>query len=86
MILALTGRTFPAMIGYSATVATVLGIFDYTGARLTNDSVDPNVDEFDRRMALRNNYRSPGEETLAELGEGRGKMNPIHYIGIYAAI
>lgn len=62
------------MIGYSVACATLLGTFDFTGSRLANDSVDPNVDEFDRRTALRTNYRSPGEQTIAELGEGRGKM------------
>ncbi|EEP80640.1 conserved hypothetical protein [Uncinocarpus reesii 1704] len=69
-------RTFPAVIGYGATVATVLGIFEYTGGSLRGYKENPDVDEFDKREALRTNYRSPGEQTIAELGEGRGIHAP----------
>ncbi|KMU76231.1 NADH:ubiquinone oxidoreductase subunit [Coccidioides immitis RMSCC 3703] len=65
-------RTFPAVLGYGATVATVLGVFEYTGGRLEGYGTETNVDEYDRRESLRKNYRSPGEQTIAELGEGRG--------------
>lgn len=66
-------RTFPAVIGYGVTVATLLGVFDYTGGTLRGEGVDHSVDEFERRERLRKNYRTPGEQTLAEIGEGRGK-------------
>jgi hypothetical protein len=35
---------------------------------------DPNRDLLEEREALRKNYRRPVEETIAELGEGRGKL------------
>ncbi|EER23342.1 hypothetical protein D8B26_001441 [Coccidioides posadasii str. Silveira] len=69
-------RTFPAVLGYGATVATVLGVFEYTGGRLEGYGTETNVDEYDRRESLRKNYRSPGEQTIAELGEGRGIYGP----------
>ncbi|WEW60586.1 hypothetical protein PRK78_006073 [Emydomyces testavorans] len=72
----LRARTFPAVLGYGATVATVIGIFEYTGGSLQGYPVDRNVDEFERRQALRTNYRSPAEQTIAELGEGRGIYGP----------
>ncbi|KAI1929262.1 hypothetical protein LOZ12_000745 [Ophidiomyces ophidiicola] len=69
-------RSFPAIIGYGATVATVLGVFEFTGGKLSGFSLTPTEDDFDRRQALRTNYRSPGEETIALLGEGRGIYGP----------
>lgn len=70
-------RTFPAVFGYGATVAVVLGVFQYTGGNLRGRGQDPDVDEFERRESMRKNYRSPGWETLAELGEGRGMSGPM---------
>ncbi len=54
-----------------------MGAFDYTGGRLTGYQRDPKVDEFDRKEYLRKNRRRPIEETVAELGEGRGLQHPI---------
>ncbi|KAF3490498.1 NADH-ubiquinone oxidoreductase subunit [Arthroderma uncinatum] len=69
-------RTFPAVIGYGVALATVLGTFEFTGGSLRGKEIDRTVDEYDRRTALRKNFRSPGEETIAELGEGRGIEGP----------
>jgi hypothetical protein len=33
---------------------------------------DPNRDLLEERDAMRKNYRRPVEETIAEIGEGRG--------------
>jgi hypothetical protein len=52
--------------------AVVLGAFDYTGGALTGYKKDPEIDEFERKEQLRKNRRRPIEETIAELGEGRG--------------
>lgn len=60
------------MLGFGALSAVVLGAFDYTGGRLTGYQRDPKVDEFDRKESLRKNIRRPIQETIAELGEGRG--------------
>ena len=70
-----TARTFPAMVGYGATLASILGIFEYTGGTLWGyNTANPAVDEFERREQLRKAYRKPAEETFAELGEGRGMI------------
>ncbi|EFE39220.1 hypothetical protein TRV_06132 [Trichophyton verrucosum HKI 0517] len=74
-------RTFPAMIGYGVALATLLGVFEYSGGSIAGKIADPNVDEYDRRTALRKNFRSPGEETIAELGERRGMSGP-HLVAI----
>lgn len=65
-------RSFPALLGYGAALSTVMSAYEYTGGSLFGYSKDKNVDEYDRRTQLRKNFQSPGEQTLAELGEGRG--------------
>lgn len=44
---------------------------------MTGYQRDPAVDEFDRKEYLRKNRRRPIEETIAEVGEGRGTLHPI---------
>ncbi|KAI9680791.1 MAG: hypothetical protein M1817_004231 [Caeruleum heppii] len=68
--LGLRFRTMPAVLGYGAGVAVILGAFDYTGGSLTGYTRDPDVDEFERKQILRKNRRRPIEQTVAELGEG----------------
>ena len=53
--------------------AAVIGVFAFTGGKLSGFDKDPNVDEYERKEAMRLNRRRPVEETLAEVGEGRGK-------------
>jgi hypothetical protein len=67
-------RTMPAVVGFGAGLAIVLGAFDYTGAVLTGYSKDPSIDEVERKEYLRKNRRKPIQETIAELGEGRGEF------------
>ncbi|KAA8649812.1 hypothetical protein EYZ11_005499 [Aspergillus tanneri] len=75
-ILGLRARTFPALLGYGAALAAAMGAFEFTGGSLWGNKRDVTVDEFERRQQLRKAYRTPGEETLAELGEGRGIYGP----------
>ncbi|KAL4788219.1 hypothetical protein BJX76DRAFT_316680 [Aspergillus varians] len=75
-ILGLRARTFPALLGYGAALATAMGGFEYTGGSLFGKKKDSNGDEFARREQLRTQWRTSGEETLAELGEGRGLRGP----------
>lgn len=65
-------RTFPALLGYGAALATAMGTFEYTGGSLWGYKKNADIDEFERREQLRKSYRTSGEQTLAELGEGRG--------------
>lgn len=62
----------PAVLGFGALTAVVLGAYDYTGGALTGYKRDPEMDEFERKENLRKNRRRPIEETIIELGEGRG--------------
>ncbi|KAI9813535.1 MAG: hypothetical protein M1832_006266 [Thelocarpon impressellum] len=75
-VMGLRFRTIPAVLGYGAGFAVILGTFDYTGGVLTGYSRDPEVDEFERKQQLRKNRRRPIQETLEELGEGRGIYGP----------
>ncbi|KAL8959098.1 MAG: hypothetical protein Q9193_003980 [Seirophora villosa] len=69
-------RSFPAVIGYGAALATLQGVFEYTGGKLDGFKADYSVDEYERKEQLRRNRRRPIEETLQELGEGRGIYGP----------
>lgn len=55
-----------------ALTAVVLGAYDYTGGALTGYKKSPEMDEFERKELLRKNRRRPIEQTISELGEGRG--------------
>lgn len=70
-------RTFPALLGYGAATATALAAFEYTGGTLYGYKKDTEGDEFERRQKLRKSFRSPAEQTLSELGEGRGTFRPF---------
>lgn len=65
-------RSFPAVLGFGAALATLQGVFDYTGAKLTGFEADPSVDQYGRKEQIRRDTRRPIEETLQQLGEGRG--------------
>ncbi|KAL8975056.1 MAG: hypothetical protein Q9197_000719 [Variospora fuerteventurae] len=69
-------RSFPAVIGYGAALATLQGVFEYTGGKLNGYEADTSVDQYERKEQLRRNRRRPIEETLQELGEGRGIYGP----------
>lgn len=61
-------------LGLGAGLAVLQGIFDYTGGKFTGYGEDPNVNEYERKEELRRNKRRPIQETLLELGEGRGEI------------
>lgn len=54
--------------------AVILGAYDFTGGRLKGWNRDPEQDEFERKQHIRQNRRRPIEETIAEVGEGRGRV------------
>ena len=68
-----TVRTIPAVLGFGAGLAVAQGVFDYGGGKFSGYDKDPNVDEYDRKEALRKNRRRPIQETLEDIGEGRGE-------------
>jgi hypothetical protein len=65
-------RTTPAFFGYGAGLSVLMGAFDYCGGRFSGYKKDPTLDEVNRKTELRKNRRKSIEETVAELGEGRG--------------
>lgn len=67
-----TVRAIPAVLGLGAGLAVLQGVFTYTGGSFSGYDKGPSVDEFDRKEQLRKNRRRPIQETLDELGEGRG--------------
>ncbi|PWY88488.1 NADH-ubiquinone oxidoreductase 213 kDa subunit [Aspergillus heteromorphus CBS 117.55] len=75
-ILGIRVRTFPAVLGYGTALAVCTGAYEYTGGLFGKKPKDLEVDEFDRRTKIRTTYRSPAEQTFAELGEGRGIYAP----------
>lgn len=66
-------RTLPAVLGYGAALSVILGVLDYTGGDLRGYNREAGLDEFDRKEELRRNKRRPIEETIEQLGEGRGE-------------
>lgn len=70
-------RTFPAVLGYGVALSTVMVAFEYTGGSLFGYKKDRSEDEFERRQKLRKNFQTPAEQTFAELGEGRGTLQPL---------
>ncbi|KAK4192294.1 Tim17/Tim22/Tim23/Pmp24 family-domain-containing protein [Podospora australis] len=70
-----TGR-IPRIIGYGLVTSLALAVFEYTGGRIEGRRRDPEADEFERKEKLRLMRRRPLEETIAEIGEGRGIRPP----------
>jgi len=75
-MIGLTRRTMPATLGYGTGLAIIMFAVDYTQTSFSGQKGDPTVDEVDRKTFLRKNRRRPIEETLSELGEGRGIYGP----------
>lgn len=72
-----TDRSFPAVLGLGAGLAVLQGVFDYTGGKLSGYDKGPGVDEYERKEQMRKNRRRPIQETLDQIGEGRG-WKPTH--------
>lgn len=69
-----TVRSAPAVLGYGTALSVILAAFSYTGGTLSGYARDPDLDEVARKEYLRKNRRRPIEETINELGEGRGML------------
>jgi hypothetical protein len=64
----------PAVLGYGAGLAVLLGTFDYTGGTIRGYFREPGFDEITRKENIRKNRRRPFEETVEDIGEGRGML------------
>jgi hypothetical protein len=59
-------------LGVGALTATLTGLMTITGGRLMAPPQDPDRDVVGEKEAARKRYRVPVEQTISELGEGRG--------------
>lgn len=65
----------PTILGCSAGLALILGVFEYTGGRFDGYYNRREEDGFEIRERMMNNRRKSLEETMADLGsEGRGML------------
>jgi hypothetical protein len=60
------------VLGLGTFCAIFFGGLQYTGGRLHGFKARAEEDMFEWKMEMRKNKRRPLEETIAELGEGRG--------------
>jgi len=60
------------VLGCGTFFAIFAGTLQYTGGRLEGIKKQAEEDMFEWKMEMRRNKRRPLEETIAELGEGRG--------------
>lgn len=81
MLIYTTARTFPSVFGYGTALAATLAAFEYTGGSLSGKEKDHNLDKYAELERIRTNYRTPAEQTFAELGEGRGMLMLGYGIG-----
>lgn len=71
----------PRILGYGAGFAVIMTVFDYTGGSLFGKRTEvPGMDEYERKEYLRKNRRRPIEDTIADIGEGRGKYLPTNHL------
>ncbi|CAK7264077.1 hypothetical protein SEPCBS119000_000815 [Sporothrix epigloea] len=73
-VFGLSSGKMPRIIGMGAFAAVVLAVFDFTGGHLTGLRQETDEDRFERKEYQRKNRRRPAEETIAQLGDGRGGM------------
>lgn len=69
-----TAGRIPRILGYGLFTGITMAAFEFTGGSLRGYWNAPKVDEYERKEMLRKNRRRPIEETLAEIGEGRGEF------------
>ncbi|QUC17157.1 uncharacterized protein UV8b_01398 [Ustilaginoidea virens] len=73
-VLGLPSRKMPVVLGLGGAVGLVQGALYFLGGRI--DSFKKESDEFERKEILRRMTRLPVEQTVAEIGEGRGIHPP----------
>ncbi|KAF2198171.1 hypothetical protein GQ43DRAFT_423042 [Delitschia confertaspora ATCC 74209] len=75
LIPGLPKRSLPMMLGTGAGLAVVMSAYNYTQGFFP-DKKDQEIDEYERKEMMKKNRRRPIEETISELGEGRGIYAP----------
>ncbi|OLN89238.1 NADH-ubiquinone oxidoreductase 21.3 kDa subunit 2 [Colletotrichum chlorophyti] len=75
-ILGLSTRRMPVVLGLGAAFGAWQGVLEVCGGRLRGWTDRLDEDEFDRKVLMRERKRRPIEETIEEIGEGRGIRPP----------
>ncbi|WZH46431.1 Putative NADH2 dehydrogenase Ubiquinone chain [Fusarium acuminatum] len=73
-IIGLGAKRMPIVVGLGSGLALFQGTFHYLGGRY--DSFKREGDEFERKEIVRRSTRLPIEQTISEIGEGRGIRPP----------
>ncbi|EFY89286.1 hypothetical protein J3458_018782 [Metarhizium acridum] len=73
-VLGLPSRRMPVVVGLGSAVGAIQGALYFLGGRI--DSFKKESDEFERKERVRRTTRLPVEQTVAEIGEGRGIQPP----------
>ncbi|KFG82319.1 NADH:ubiquinone oxidoreductase 21.3kD subunit 21.3b [Metarhizium anisopliae] len=73
-VLGLPSRRMPVVVGLGSAVGAIQGALYFLGGRI--DSFKKESDEFERKERIRRTTRLPVEQTVAEIGEGRGIQPP----------
>ncbi|GAO19732.1 hypothetical protein UVI_02062760 [Ustilaginoidea virens] len=73
-VIGICARKMPVVLGLGGAVGLVQGALYFLGGRI--DSFKKESDEFERKEILRRMTRLPVEQTVAEIGEGRGIHPP----------
>jgi hypothetical protein len=73
-ILGLPFKRMPVVMGLGGLFAGIQGTVHFLGGRI--DSFKEERDEFERKEIIRRTTRRPVEQTVAEIGEGRGIRPP----------
>jgi len=68
-------RTVPAVLGFSAATSIACATMQATGGNIWG-TPEPNKPDYDEKERLRKTYRTSAEETVQQLGEGRGIYGP----------
>ncbi|KAH7325052.1 Tim17/Tim22/Tim23 family protein [Stachybotrys elegans] len=74
MIFGMPFKRMPVVLGMGALHSAILTTLHFTGNRI--DSFKKEDDEFERKEIIRRTTRVPVEQTIAEIGEGRGIKPP----------
>ncbi|ROW02451.1 hypothetical protein VMCG_06122 [Cytospora schulzeri] len=76
-ILGMRAGRIPVILGYGALTSITLSVFELTGNSLVGKKPEiEGMDEFERKEHLRTTRRRPIQETIDNLGEGRGIQGP----------
>ncbi|KPM34229.1 hypothetical protein AK830_g12338 [Neonectria ditissima] len=73
-VLGMPSRRMPVVVGLGSGIGFFQGMFFYLGGRY--DSFKKEEDEFARKEIIRRTTRLPVEQTVSEIGEGRGIRPP----------